>query len=48
MYLLFRYHHKSPHEYFEMGRGEQLVIKSFMHYEIEKRKEEVERLNSMA
>lgn len=44
MYLLFRYHHITPSQFYEMGYGERTVIKAFMHYEIEKRNEEIERL----
>lgn len=47
MYLLFRYHDFTPMQYYEMGFGEKQIIKSFMHYEIEKRNEEIERINKM-
>lgn len=47
MYLLFRYHHITPSQYFDMGFGEKLVIKSFMHYEIDKKNEEIASLKNM-
>lgn len=47
MYLLFRYHDITPRQFNEMGFGEKQIIKSFMHYEIEKRNEEIERINKM-
>jgi hypothetical protein len=37
----------SPKQYYEMGYGERSVIRAFMHYEIEKRNEETEKINSM-
>ena len=43
MYLLFRYHHIKPSEYRDMGFGERQVIKAFMHYQIEKMNEEIEK-----
>ena len=46
MYLLFRYHHITPSQYFEMGFGEKRVIKAFMHYEIQKRNEEIESIKN--
>lgn len=48
MYLLFRYHHITPNQYFEMGFGEKRVIKAFMHYEIEKRNEEIEKIKNQS
>ena len=48
MYLLFRYHHITPIQYFEMGFGEKRVIKAFMHYEIEKRNEEIESIKNQS
>lgn len=45
MYLLFRYHHILPSQYYEMGFGERAVVGAFMHFEVEKRNEEVARLN---
>lgn len=45
MYLLFRYHHVLPSEYKNMGAGEQSVLKAFMHYQIEKMNEEIEKLS---
>lgn len=48
MYLLFRYHHITPMQYYEMGFGERKVIKSFMHYEIEERNEEITKLNKLS
>nr|DAP94117.1 MAG TPA: hypothetical protein [Caudoviricetes sp.] len=44
MYFLFRYHHIMPGEYEKMGFGERIVSKAFMHYQIEKMNEEMERL----
>lgn len=45
MYLLFRYHHISPGQYRDMGYGERMVLRAFMHYQIEKENEEIERQN---
>lgn len=39
MYLLFRYHHIKPSEFFEMGMGEKTVLKAFMKYEIHEKNE---------
>lgn len=47
MYLLFRYHNITPSQYYEMGFGEKTVIKAFMHYEEEKRNEEIEKIEKM-
>ena len=47
MYLLFRYHGIKPSEYHEMVNGERTVIRSFMHYEIDRRSEEIDRLNNL-
>lgn len=44
MYLLFRYHDILPSQYENMGFGERTVISAFMHYEVEKRNEEIEKL----
>lgn len=44
MYLLFRYHHITPMQYYKMGYGEQKVICAFMHYEIEQRMKEFQEL----
>ena len=46
MYLLFRYHHVMPGQYREIGFGERKVLAAFMHYEVEKRNEEIARLNN--
>lgn len=43
MYLLFRYHDILPSSYQEMGFGERIVVKAFMHYEIEQRNAEIEK-----
>lgn len=48
MYLLFRYHNITPNQYEEMGFGERTVIKSFMHYQIEKQNEEIEKLEEQS
>lgn len=42
MYLLFRYHHITPMQYFTMGYGEKSVIRAFMRYEIDSRNKEIE------
>ncbi len=47
MYLLFRYHHITPAQYYQMGCGEQTVIRAFMHYEIDVRNEELEQLEGL-
>lgn len=47
MYLLFRYHHITPLQYYRMGYGERTVIRAFMHYEVEKRNEELEEIENM-
>lgn len=44
MYLLFRYHHITPSQFNNMGFGERTVIKTFMHYQIEKQNEEIEKM----
>ena len=46
MYLLFRYHHVMPSQYYDMGFGERKVVSVFMHYEVEKKNEEIARLNN--
>ena len=46
MYLLFRYHHILPSQFIEMGYGERNVMKAFMHYQIEKTNEELEKINN--
>lgn len=48
MYLLFRYHHMTPMQYFGMGYGERTVIKAFMHYEVEQKNEELEEIENMS
>ena len=47
MYLLFRYHHITPMQYFDMGFGERQIISAFMHFEVEKRNEEIEKINKI-
>ena len=44
MYLLFRYHHITPMQYHRMGAGEQLIIRAFMHYQIDMLNEEIEEM----
>ena len=44
MYLLFRDHHISPSTYYNMEPGEQIVIRAFMHYELEERQKEMDSL----
>lgn len=46
MYLLFRYHHIMPMQYYTMGAGEQLILRAFMHYQIEKQNKEIQELKS--
>ena len=46
MYLLFRYHHILPSQCKNMGFGELQVIKAFMHYQIEKMNEEIEKMKN--
>lgn len=48
MYLLFRYHNMKPSEYYRMGYGEKQVMRAFMHYEAEKRKEEADKIETMS
>lgn len=45
MYLLFRCHHILPAQCAAMGPGEWTIAKAFVHYQEEKRKEEIERIN---
>lgn len=45
MYLLFRFHHILPSQYYGMGFGERTTLKAFIHYEVEKRNEEMEKIN---
>lgn len=40
MYLLFRWHHKLPHEFYDLELGEKQVIKALMSYEVDERNEE--------
>ena len=47
MYLLFRYHHILPSQFCKMGLGERKVMRSFMHYEVEKRNQEVSEMEKM-
>lgn len=44
MYLLFRYHNVLPGQYRDMGYGEKQIARAFMRYEVEKRNEEIKRL----
>lgn len=44
MYLLFRYHNKLPHEFYDLELGEQQVIKAFMSYEADERNKEAKEL----
>jgi hypothetical protein len=37
-----------PSEYYRMGYGEKQVIRAFMHYEAEKRKEEADKIETMS
>lgn len=45
MYLLFRLHHWTPQQYNEMGYGGRLVVKAFLHKEIEDKNKEYEQIN---
>lgn len=45
MYLLFRYKNIKPSEFNEMGRGEKIILKSFMKLEIEDRKKSTDAFN---
>ena len=47
MYLLFRYHDITPMQFYEMGFGERQIISAFMHFEVEKRNEEIEKINTI-
>ena len=42
MYVLFRFHHKWPMEYFQKGAGEKKIIRAFVRQEIEDRNAEIE------
>lgn len=42
MYLLFRYHGIFPSAYADAGYGEKLVLRAFMHNEMEERNREQE------
>jgi hypothetical protein len=44
MYLLFRWHHKLPHEFYDLELGEQQVIKAFMSYEADERNKELKEI----
>lgn len=44
MYLLFRHHHILPSQVADMGMGEKIVVRAFMHYQIEKRNEELTKI----
>lgn len=46
MYLLFRYHEITPSQYKSMGYGEQTILRAFIHYEVEKKNEEIERMKA--
>lgn len=35
MYLLFRFHHITPGQYYRLGTGEKKIIKAFMQQQIE-------------
>lgn len=43
MYFLFRFHHKKPSEIYWLPLGEKRILHAFMRYEMEQRKEEIER-----
>ena len=45
MYYLFKYHHITPMEFYNMGYGEKQILKEFMHYEIDQINEENKLLN---
>ena len=44
MYLLFRYHDILPSAYLEMGLGERIVMRAFMHHEVDTRNQEIEEM----
>lgn len=44
MYLLFRYHHIMPSQWKALEDGEKAVVKAFMHYQVEKLNEEIEKM----
>ena len=44
MYLLFRWHHKLPNEFYYLELGEQQVIKAFMSYEADERNKELKEI----
>ena len=46
MYLLFRHHDMLPSQWAEMGFGERTVLTAFMHYEVEQRNAEIDRMNN--
>lgn len=47
MYLLFRYHGVFPSVYADAGYGERLVLRAFMHHEVEERDREQEEIAEM-
>lgn len=44
MYLLFRYHHILPRQYYDADYGEKAVMRAFIHKDIEDRKKEQEEM----
>lgn len=40
MYLLFRWHNLMPEDYDAKGMGEKIILRAFIHKEIEERKKE--------
>ena len=46
MYLLFFFYYILPSQYIDMGYGERNVIKAFMHFQVEKTNEELEKINN--
>lgn len=42
MYLAFRFHDILPSVCMRMGYGERLVLRAFLHYEIEQREKAIE------
>lgn len=34
MYFLFRFHDMLPHQYKELGQGEKIILRAFMHRQI--------------
>ena len=44
MYFLFKYHHITPMQFYNMGYGEKQIVREFMHYEIDQMNKEAKLL----